>query len=99
MDTLATQTATLALSAGLTSHVWLPASFHCQKLVLSLCAGLQNALDATGACCSGVVDNFGVCNGYDGSGIFQLAMTSSASASKLATALGISSSTLVLATE
>ena len=64
------------------------------------CVGLQGALDAAGACCiGGVVDNFGVCDGYDGSGMFQVATTSSGTASKLAAALGISSSTLSVAAE
>ena len=60
---------------------------------------LQGALDATGACCDGVVDNFGVCNGYDASGVFQVALAEGASVTLLASALGLSSSKIVSASE
>ena len=56
---------------------------------------LQGALDATGACCHGVVDNFGVCNGYDASGVFQVALAEGASVATLASALGLSSSKIL----
>ena len=60
---------------------------------------LQGALDAAGACCDGIVDNFGVCNGFDASGAFQVALSSSGTASKLARALGISSGLVSTGTE
>ena len=60
---------------------------------------LQGALDATGACCDGVVDNFGVCNGYDASGVFQLALAEGSSVTALASALGLSSSKIISASE
>lgn len=60
---------------------------------------LQGALDATGACCDGVVDNFGVCNGYDASGVFQVALAEGASAATLASALGLTSSRVSTASE
>ena len=60
---------------------------------------LQGALDAIGACCDGVVDNFGVCNGYDASGIFQVALAEGSSITVLAAALGLTSSKLISATE
>ena len=60
---------------------------------------LQGALDAAGACCNGVVDSFGVCNGYDASGTFQVALSSTGTASKLATALGISTGQVSTSTE
>ena len=60
---------------------------------------LQGALDAIGACCDGVVDNFGVCNGYDASGIFQVALAEGSSVTVLAAALGLTSSKLISATE
>ena len=60
---------------------------------------LQGALDAAGACCDGIVDNFGVCNGYDASGMFQVALSSSGTASKLAAALGISTGQVSASTE
>ena len=60
---------------------------------------VQGALDATGACCDGVVDNFGVCNGYDASGIFQVALAEGASVTALTSALGLSTSTVASASE
>ena len=60
---------------------------------------LQGALDATGACCDGVVDNFGVCNGYDASGVFQVALAEGASIATLASSLGLSSSKVTPASE
>lgn len=60
---------------------------------------LQGALDAAGACCDGIVDNFGVCNGYDASGMFQVALSSSGTAAKLATALGVSTGQVSASTE
>ena len=61
------------------------------------CVLLQGALDAVGACCDGVVDNFGVCNGYDASGIFQVALAGRSSVSALAAALGLSNTKLASA--
>lgn len=60
---------------------------------------LQGALDAAGACCDGIVDNFGVCNGYDESGVFQVALGSTGTAAQLASALGVSTSKLSTSTE
>ena len=62
-------------------------------------AVLQGALDATGACCDGVVDNFGVCNGYDASGIFQVALAEGSSVNVLTSALGLKASTISTASE
>ena len=60
---------------------------------------LQGALDATGACCDGIVDNFGVCDGYDASGIFQVVLAEGSSITVLTAALGLSSSEVSTATE
>lgn len=66
-----------------------------QNHQLSIVTMLQGALDATGACCDGVVDNFGVCNGYDASGVFQVALAEGSSIATLASALGLSSSKIL----
>lgn len=52
---------------------------------------MQTILDATGVCCSGIVDNFGVCNGYDSSGgiSLSLGMDSSSPAIDVASYLGV----------
>lgn len=71
----------------------------CTKPLTEHCNTLQGALDATGACCDGVVDNFGVCNGYDASGVFQVALAEGSSVTPLASALGLSSSKIVSASE
>ena len=46
-----------------------------------------------------MVDNFGVCNGYDASGIFQVALAEGSSVTALAAALGVKSSVLTSASE
>ncbi len=46
-----------------------------------------------------MVDNFGVCNGYDASGIFQVALAEGSSTTATAAALGLASSGLTSASE
>lgn len=65
---------------------------------------LQGPVDAAGSCCAnGIVDTFGVCDGYDTSGAFNITATLAASdtasaQTALASLLGISSSSLSSAT-
>ena len=74
-------------------------SFDLQRSLRHTIVLLQGALDATGACCDGVVDNFGVCNGFDCSGIFQVALAEGSSVNVLTSALGLKASTISTASE
>ncbi len=64
---------------------------------------LQGPVDAAGRCCAtGIVDTFGVCNGYDTSGTFNITVNMVASSSSdaqnaLASILGVSGSSLSVA--
>ena len=64
---------------------------------------LQGAVDAAGRCCdTGIVDTFGVCDGYDTSGAFTIALSLIASSASdaqasLAQVLGVDSSSLSVA--
>ena len=65
---------------------------------------LQGPVDASGRCCAqGIVDTFGVCNGYDASGTLNITVTVPASSTAdaqaaLAQILGVAESSLSSAT-
>lgn len=68
--------------------------FKPSKALSHAATALQGTLDAQGRCCTGILDSFGVCNGYDSSGDILVsasmsATTGSLQVSLLAGALGI----------